>query len=173
MIATGRTPRGADPGQRRGADVTPKPFASVGAYPRLRLRRNRRDAWSRRLVAENVLTAGDLIWPAFVSEGRDAAREEIDSMPGVFRFTIPALIEEAGRAASLGIPVIALFPVVPPERKSDDGDDAVNGDNLVCRAVTAVKKALPDLGLLCDLALDPFTHHRHAGVLPGRYLPND
>src|SRR5260221_8998515 len=115
MIATGRTPRGADPGQRRGADVTPKPFASVGAYPRLRLRRNRRDAWSRRLVAEAVLTAGDLIWPAFVSEGRGAGREAGGSLAGLFRFTPPALIEGAGPAASPGLPVIALFPVVPPQ----------------------------------------------------------
>src|SRR5260221_11951508 len=114
MIATGRTPRGADPGQRRGADVTPKPFASVGAYPRLRLRRNRRDAWSRRLVAEAVLTAGDLIWPAFVSEGRGAGREAVASMLGIFPFTIPALIQEARRAPAPGIPVHAHFPCVPP-----------------------------------------------------------
>ena len=153
--------------------MTSKPFASLGAYPRLRLRRNRRDAWSRRLVAENMLTPGDLIWPAFVTEGRGAGREAIGSMPGAFRFTIPALIEEAGRAAALGIPVIALFPVVPAERKSDDGDDAVNGDNLVCRAVTAVKKALPDLGVLCDVALDPFTSHGHDGVLRHGYVAND
>src|SRR5258708_34183746 len=109
MMGTGRTPRGAAPGQRRGADVTPKPFASLGAYPRLRLRRNRRDAWSRRLVAENVLTPGDLIWPAFVAEGRGAGREAIASMPGAFRFTIPALIEEAGPAAPLRTPGLALF----------------------------------------------------------------
>jgi porphobilinogen synthase len=153
--------------------VTSKPFAFPSAYPRLRLRRNRRDAWSRRLVAESVLTAGDLIWPAFVSEGRGAGREEIASMPGVFRFTIPALIEEAGRAAALGIPVIALFPVVPPERKSEDGDDAVNGENLVCRAVAAVKRALPALGVLCDVALDPFTIHGHDGVLRDGDVAND
>ena len=173
MIAIGRNPSGADPWQSRGDDVTSKPFASLGAYPRLRLRRNRRDAWSRRLVAENVLTAGDLIWPAFVSEGRGGGREEIASMPGAFRFTIPALIEEAGRAAALGIPVIALFPVVPPERKSEDGDDAVNGENLVCRAVAAVKRALPGLGVLCDVALDPFTTHGHDGVLRSGYVAND
>jgi porphobilinogen synthase len=155
------------------ADVSSKPFTSLGAYPRLRLRRNRRDAWSRRLVAENVLTPGDLIWPAFVTEGRGAGREAIASMPGAFRFTIPALVEEAGRAAALGIPVIALFPVVPPERKNEDGDDAVNGDNLVCRAVAAVKKALPELGVLCDVALDPFTSHGHDGVLRDGYVAND
>jgi len=153
--------------------VTSKPFASLGAYPRLRLRRNRRDAWSRRLVAEAVLTAGDLIWPAFVSEGRGAGREAVASMPGIFRFTIPALIEEAGRAAALGIPVIALFPVVPPELKDEDGLDAVNGDNLVCRAVAAVKRAVPGLGVLCDVALDPFTAHGHDGVLRNGDVAND
>src|SRR5476649_768 len=149
----------------RGAELNSKPLAPLGAYPRLRLRRNRRDAWSRRLVAENVLTVADLIWPTFVSEGRTASREAIPSMPGAFRLTIPALIEEAGRAAALGIPVIALFPVVPPERKSEDGEDAVNGDNLVCRAVSAVKRAHPGLGILCDVALDPFTTHGHDGVV--------
>ena len=152
--------------------MTFKPFTSLGAYPRLRLRRNRRDAWSRRLVAETVLTAGDLIWPTFVTEGK-TAREEIPSMPGAFRLTIPALIEEAGRAGALGIPVIALFPVVPPERKSEDGEDAVNGENLVCRAVSAVKRAHPGLGILCDVALDPFTTHGHDGVLRDGDVAND
>ena len=149
-----------------------KPFSSLGAYPRVRLRRNRRDAWSRRLVAEHVLTPGDLLWPVFVKEGGEA-REAIPSMPGASRLTIPALIDEAGRAAALGIPVIAVFPVVPPERKSAEGDEALRPDNTVCRAVAALKQAHPDLGVLCDVALDPFTTHGHDGVLRDGAVAND
>jgi porphobilinogen synthase len=152
--------------------LTSKPFTSLGAYPRVRLRRNRRDDWSRRLVAENVLTAADLIWPVFVKDG-GAACELVPSMPGAFRLTIAALIEEAGRAASLGIPVIAIFPVVPPELKSAEGDEAINPENLVCRAVAAVKRAYPGLGILCDAALDPFTAHGHDGVIRDGYVAND
>src|SRR5919199_331199 len=106
------------------------PFA---AYPQMRMRRNRRADWSRRLVAENVLTAADLIWPVFVKDG-GAAHEPIPTMPGVDRLTIDALVDAAGEAASLGIPVVALFPVVPRERKSEDGSEATDPENLVCRA---------------------------------------
>src|SRR4051812_27532947 len=124
------------------------PPAPLGAYPRVRMRRTRRRDWSRRLVAENVLTAADLIWPVFVHEG--AAREEVPSMPGVSRLSVGALVDAAGEAQSLGIPLVAIFPVVPLQRKSADGAEAVNGDNLVCRAVREVKRALPELGVLCD-----------------------
>jgi porphobilinogen synthase len=151
--------------------AAPSPFAA-GAYPQLRMRRNRRADWSRRLVAENVLTAADLIWPVFVKDG-GAAREPIPTMPGVDRLTIEALVDAAGEAASLGIPVVALFPVVPRERKSEDGDEAVDPENLVCRAVRAVKRAHPGLGVLCDVALDPFTTHGHDGVLRGGDVAND
>src|SRR4051794_28817150 len=106
--------------------------APLGAYPRLRMRRNRRQDWSRRLVAENVLTAADLIWPVFVIEG--GGREAVPSMPGVERLSIPALIDAAGEAAALGIPVVALFPVTPATLKDDEGSEAVDADNLVCRA---------------------------------------
>jgi porphobilinogen synthase len=136
------------------------------------MRRNRRADWSRRLVAENVLTAADLIWPVFVKDG-GAAREPIPAMPGVDRLTTEALVDVAGEAASLGIPVIALFPVVPGERKNERGDEAVDPGNLVCRAVQAVKRAHPGLGVLCDVALDPFTTHGHDGVLRGGDVAND
>jgi porphobilinogen synthase len=143
----------------------------LASYPRLRLRRNRRDVWSRKLVAEHVLTAGDLIWPVFVhDEGRKAA---IASMPGVFRLPIPALVDAAGEAASLGIPTVAIFPAVPAALKDEEGSEALNPGNLVCRAVAALKKALPDLGVLCDVALDPFTSHGHDGVIRKGYVAND
>jgi porphobilinogen synthase len=154
-------------------ELSPKPFASLGAYPRLRMRRNRRDEWSRRLVAETRLGPADLIWPVFVKEEEGAAKEPIASMPGVARLAIPALIDEAGRAAALGIPAIAIFPVVPAGLKSEDGAEAVRGDNLVCRAVAAVKRAHPGLGILCDVALDPFTSHGHDGVLRDGDVAND
>ncbi|HEU0156159.1 MAG TPA: porphobilinogen synthase [Stellaceae bacterium] len=143
----------------------------LASYPRLRLRRNRRDVWSRKLVAEHVLTAGDLIWPVFVhDEGRKAV---IASMPGVFRLPIPALVDAAGEAASLGIPTVAIFPAVPAALKDEEGSEALNPGNLVCRAVAALKKALPDLGVLCDVALDPFTSHGHDGVIRKGYVAND
>jgi porphobilinogen synthase len=156
-----------------GGIVTAKNFSSLGAYPRVRLRRNRRDDWSRRLVAEHVLTPADFIWPVFVKEDGGAAREAIDSMPGAQRLTVGALLDEAGRAVSLGIPMIAIFPVVPTTLKSEDGDEAVNAENLVCRAVAAVKRAHPGLGIMCDVALDPFTTHGHDGIVRQGYVEND
>ncbi len=126
----------------------------LGRYPRTRLRRNRRHAWSRALVAETRLAPSDLIWPVFVQEGK-GKRTPIPSMPGVARVTVDELVKDARRAAKLGIPAIAVFPVVPSERKSEDGDEAWNADNLVCRAVRALKKAVPEIGVVCDVALDP------------------
>jgi porphobilinogen synthase len=143
----------------------------LAPYPRLRLRRNRRDAWSRKLVAENVLTAGDLIWPVFVHD--EGHKAPIASMPGVFRLPIPALVDAAGEAAELGIPTIAVFPAVPAALKDAEGSEALNPDNLVCRAVSTLKQALPDLGVLCDVALDPFTAHGHDGVIRADYVEND
>ena len=144
----------------------------LGGFPRIRMRRNRRHDWSRRLVAEHRLDPADFIWPVFVHEGR-AAREPITSMPGADRLSVGALVDAAGEAKSLGIPVIALFPATPPERKSEDGEEAVNPENLVCRAVRAVKQAHPDLGVMCDVALDPFTTHGHDGVVRKGYVAND
>ena len=143
-----------------------------GAFPRLRLRRNRRYAWSRKLVAENALTAGDLIWPVFVHDEK-AARAPIPSMPGVDRLSIAALTVEAGKAKDLGIPLIALFPATPPAVKTPEGEEAFNPDNLVCRAVRALKKAHPDLGVMCDVALDPYTTHGHDGLVRDGDVAND
>jgi porphobilinogen synthase len=152
--------------------VTRLPSQPLGAYPRVRLRRNRRDDWSRRLVAEHVLTPADFIWPVFVHDAA-AARAPIPSMPGVSRYSIAALVDAAGEAKTLGIPLIAVFPATPPERKTPDGEEAVNPDNLVCRAVRSVKRAHPDLGVMCDVALDPFTTHGHDGVVRDGYVAND
>jgi porphobilinogen synthase len=152
--------------------LTRPPAQPLGAYPRIRMRRNRRDDWTRRLVAETVLTSSDLIWPVFVHEA-PAARQPIPSMPGVDRLSIAALVAAAGEAQGLGIPLIAIFPATPAERKTPDGEEALNPENLVCRAVRAVKKALPELGVLCDVALDPFTTHGHDGVVRQGHVAND
>src|ERR1043166_7083495 len=128
----------------------------MSSYPALRMRRLRRHDWSRRLVAENALSPADFIWPVFVIEG-DNKREAVSSMPGVERLSVDLLVQAAKEAAQLGIPVIALFPQTPAGLKTDDGREAVNPDNLVCRAVRAIKSALPQIGVLCDVALDPYT----------------
>ena len=143
----------------------------LAPYPQTRLRRNRRDPWSRRLVAESVLTADDLIWPVFVhGEGH---KKPVPSMPGVFRLPIAALVDAAGEASEFGIPTVAVFPATPDHLKDPEGSEAVNPGNLVCQAVAALKKALPELGVLCDVALDPFTSHGHDGVIRDGYVAND
>ncbi len=144
----------------------------TASFPTTRLRRNRRHDWSRRLVRENTLTPDDLIWPVFVCEGRDRA-EPIAAMPGVERLSADRVARAAGEAKSLGIPAIALFPQTPPEKKDEDGTEATNPDNLVCRAIRAVKAAHPDIGVICDAALDPFTSHGHDGVIRDGYVAND
>ena len=144
----------------------------TASFPTTRLRRNRRHDWSRRLVRENTLTPDDLIWPVFVCEGRDRA-EPIAAMPGVERLSADRAAQAAGEAKSLGIPAIALFPQTPPEKKDEDGTEATNPDNLVCRAIRAVKDAHPDIGVICDAALDPFTSHGHDGVIRDGYVAND
>ncbi|MGQ0664737.1 MAG: porphobilinogen synthase [Pseudomonadota bacterium] len=143
-----------------------------GAYPRTRLRRNRRDEWSRTLVAEHRLAASDLIWPIFVREGK-GKRTPVSSMPGVARLSIDELTKDARRAVKLGIAAIALFPFVPPALKSEDAEEACNPDNLVCRAVRAVKKAVPGIGVICDVALDPYTRHGQDGLVRDDYVVND
>ena len=142
------------------------------AYPRTRLRRNRRDDWSRRLVRESLLTADDLIWPVFVQEGAGQATDVV-SMPGVRRLSVDLLAEAVSEAARLGIPAVALFPVTDPAKKTPDGEEATNPDNLVCRAVSAVKKAVPEIGVVCDVALDPFTTHGQDGLVRNDYVVND
>jgi porphobilinogen synthase len=144
----------------------------LGRYPRTRLRRNRRDAWSRALVAESRLSPADLIWPVFVQDGK-GKRTPVPSMPGVARLSVDELVKDARRAAKLGIPVIAVFPVVPMNLKSEDGDEAFNADNVVCRAVRALKKSVPEIGVLCDAALDPFTSHGQDGLVRHGYVVND
>jgi porphobilinogen synthase len=140
-------------------------FAPIAApFPATRLRRNRRDPWSRRLVAEHRLDTADLIWPVFVLEGRER-REPVTSMPGVERLSIDLLLTAVREAAALGIPAVALFPVTPEAVKSADGAEAINPDNLICRAVRAIKAALPDIGVICDVALDPYTTHGHDGLI--------
>jgi len=148
------------------------PITLPAAFPRTRLRRNRADAWTRRLVAENTLTADDLIWPVFVIEGRNR-REPVASMPGVERVTIDLLCEAVVEAGALGIPCIALFPVVGSEGKSEDAAESYNPDNLMNRAIRAVKAAAPDVGILGDVALDPYTTHGHDGLLRDGYIQND
>lgn len=145
---------------------------SFGPFPRTRLRRNRRDDWSRRLVRENQLTVDDLIWPCFVQEG-ERTRTEVPSMPGVHRFTIDHLVEAAARAADLGVPAVAVFPVTDPDDKSEDGAEATNPDNLVCRAVRALRESKIEIGIICDVALDPFTTHGQDGLVRDGYVVND
>jgi porphobilinogen synthase len=144
-----------------------------GSYPTTRLRRNRRDEWTRRLVAEHRLTVADLIWPVFVHEGENR-REPIPSMPGVERLSIDLLIAEAETACELGIPALAIFPATPPEKKTPEADEAFNPDNLACRAVRAVKHACGDaLGVICDVALDPYSSHGQDGLVRDSYVVND
>jgi porphobilinogen synthase len=155
----------------KAPETRAKPLAGA-AYPAIRMRRNRRTGWSRRMVAEHVLTPADFIWPVFVHDGENR-KAAVPSMPGVERLSVDLLVEAAGEAKRLGIPCVAVFPVIDPALKVPDGDEAVNPDNLVCRAVRALKKAHPDLGVLCDAALDPFTSHGHDGVIRDDYVQND
>ena len=145
---------------------------SRGQYPATRMRRNRMKAFSRRMLAEHRLSVDDLIWPLFVIEGEDKA-EPVASMPGVSRHSIDRLFAQAREAEALGIPAIAVFPSIDPALKDNEGTLAGDGDNLVCRAVRAVKKACPELGVICDVALDPFTDHGHDGILRDGEIVND
>jgi porphobilinogen synthase len=141
-------------------------------FPAIRMRRLRRHEWSRRLVAESTLTPADFIWPLFVIDGQNT-RQPVASMPGVERLSVDLAVEAAKEARDLGIPVIALFPNTDPDLKTEDGREATNDNNLVCRAVRAIKKAVPEIGVLCDVALDPYTSHGHDGVLVNDYVAND
>jgi porphobilinogen synthase len=142
------------------------------SFPHLRMRRNRRTSWSRDLVRENSLQVSDLIWPVFIIEGKDTA-VPVPSMPGVERHTVDRLVRKAEQAAELGIPAIALFPNTPSSLRSADAREAFNPDNLVCQAVRAVKDAVPDIGIMCDVALDPYTSHGHDGLMDGGEILND
>jgi porphobilinogen synthase len=143
------------------------------SFPSTRLRRTRSAPWSRALVAETVLTPADLIWPLFVAGG-DGVEEPIASLPGVARHSVDRLGALAREARDLGIPCIALFPHTPPELRSNDAAEALNPDNLICRAVRAVKDAAPEIGVLTDVALDPYTAHGHDGITDEKgYVAND
>jgi porphobilinogen synthase len=144
----------------------------LGAYPRTRMRRNRMDAWSRRMVRESRLHVDDLVWPVFIEEGENR-RTPIASMPGVERLSIDGLVGAAGEAAALGIPAIAIFPATDAALKSEDAAEAYNPDGLVCRAVRAVKSAHAGIGVICDVALDPYTSYGHDGLMRGGEIVND
>ena len=144
----------------------------LGGFPRTRMRRTRGDAWSRRLVAENVLGVDDLIWPCFVHD-REGPGEPVPSMPGVERLSIAGVVGAAGEAEAAGIPLIALYPAVDPGLKSAAGEEATNPDQLVCRTVRALKSAHPALGVMCDVALDPFTTHGQDGLVRDGDVAND
>ncbi|WP_299531296.1 porphobilinogen synthase [uncultured Herbaspirillum sp.] len=148
-------------------------FSSNAGYPALRMRRMRRDAFSRALMAENVITSADLIYPVFVQEGQNL-RTPVASLPGVERLSLDALLPVAEECVKLGVPVLALFPVIDPALKTPDGIEATNPDGLVPRVVRALKERFPELGVLCDVALDPYTSHGQDGVLDETgYILND
>jgi porphobilinogen synthase len=142
-------------------------------YPAVRLRRTRAHDWSRRLHAETVLTPADLIWPLFIAEGQ-GVEEPIVSLPGVSRWSVDGIVARGREAHDLGIPCIALFPNTPAHLRSNDGAEASNPDNLMCRAVRALKDAVPEVGVLTDVALDPYTTHGHDGLVDkAGYVIND
>lgn len=143
---------------------TPAAGRLAPGYPSARPRRNRKADWSRRLTAESHLAVDDLIWPIFVVDG-DNARVPVNTMPGIDRLSIDLAVEAAAKAAGLSIPVIALFPYTDPALRDPRGSEGLNPDNLVCRAVRAIKAQVPDIGILCDVALDPYTSHGHDGVM--------
>ncbi|MCP3400529.1 porphobilinogen synthase [Bradyrhizobium sp. CCGB20] len=138
----------------------------------VRPRRNRKAEWARRMVRENVLTTDDLIWPLFLIDG-DNKREQIASMPGVERLSVDQAVREAERAMKLTIPCLALFPYTDPSLRDEEGSEATNPNNLVCQAVRAIKKEFPEIGILCDVALDPFTSHGHDGLISDGKILND
>lgn len=141
-------------------------------FPQTRLRRGRTDEWLRGMLSENRVTVSDLILPLFIQEGQDA-RTPVASMPGVERLSLDLLEGVVEKAVLLGIPAIALFPVVPPEKKSESAKEAYNTNNLICLAVGAIKKRFPEIGIICDVALDPYTSHGQDGLVKDGYVVND
>ena len=146
---------------------------TLGQFPQVRMRRMRHDDFSRRLMRENVLTVNDLILPVFVKEGK-GDREPIPTMPGVVRYTLDELLKVCGECVELGIPMVALFPAIDPSLKTPDGSEATNPDGLIPRVIRAIKKAYPELGVMCDVALDPYTTHGQDGLIDQTgYILND
>jgi porphobilinogen synthase len=160
------------PIEMRDAPRRQTALASTPLDLAIRPRRNRKAEWARRLVRENVLTTDDLIWPMFVVDGNNT-RTPVASMPGVDRLTVDQAVRDAERAMKLDIPCIALFPYTEPSLRDEDGSEAFNPNNLVCQSVRAIKKEFPELGVLCDVALDPFTSHGHDGLIEDGKILND
>ncbi len=144
----------------------------LGSYPKTRLRRVRKSDWIRRLVAENNLSTSDLILPIFVKEGKNE-KKEIKSMPGIYRYSIDNLNRVVDQATNMGIPMIALFPYTPSSKKNINGTESLNENNLICRALRKIKEKNRNIGVMCDVALDPYTSHGHDGIIKGKEILND
>ena len=145
---------------------------NIGSYPNTRLRRNRKKEWSRRLVQENTLSPNDLIWPIFICEGRNV-KEHINTMPGVYRHSIDRLEKLIESALDKKIPMIALFSNTPRSKKDAKGSEALNKNNTICKALRLIKKNYKEIGIMCDVALDPYTDHGHDGIIKNNYVDND
>ena len=156
---------------RSGSADGPPPQPSPGRFPTVRMRRNRRAGWVRRLVAESSLSARDLIWPLFLEDGEGGTA--VPSMPGVRRYSIARAVDAVGQVAELGVPAVAVFPHVPPEAKTDDCREAWNPDSLICRGVREIKRQVPDVGVICDVALDPYNALGHDGLVVDGEILND
>ena len=144
----------------------------IGSYPNVRLRRNRKAEWSRRLVSESNLSTNDLIWPIFIREGKNI-KESIKSMPGVYRHSLDKVEGLVEKAINKKIPMIALFPYTPISKKNSRGSEALNRNNLICKALRLIKKNYKNIGIMCDVALDPYTDHGHDGIVKKNYVDND
>ena len=145
---------------------------SINSFPRVRMRRNRLSEFSRKIVSENNFSVNDLIYPIFITYGSNV-KEEISSMPEIYRFSLDQLHKEIEYISSLNIPAIALFPKIENELKTPDGKEALNSNNLICQAIKISKKVNPDLGVITDVALDPYTDHGHDGIIHNNQIDND
>jgi len=145
---------------------------NLGSYPAVRMRRNRKTEWSRKLVMENTLSSNDLIWPIFIREGKNI-KEPIKTMPGIYRYTLDKLEYLVEKGIKNKIPLIALFPNIPTFKKNNKGTEALNKNNLICKALKLIKKNYSEIGIMCDVALDPYTKHGHDGILKNNYVDND
>jgi len=145
----------------------------IGSYPSIRLRRNRKTEWSRRLVSENNLSSNDLIWPIFLTDGKNQ-KNQISTMPGVYRYSVDQIEKIMEKALTLKLPLIALFPHTKKINKDKNGSEALNENNLVCKALRLIKKKFEsNIGVMCDVALDPYTSHGHDGLIKKGYVQND
>ena len=145
---------------------------NIGSYPNVRLRRNRKTEWSRKLVSENNLSTSDLIWPIFIREGKNI-KEPVKSMPDIYRYTLDKLESLVEKAIIKKIPMVALFPNTPNSKKNVRGSEALNKNNLICKALRLIKKNYKEIGIMCDVALDPYTNHGHDGIIKNNYVDND